>query len=264
MASNLTVLVLGDVVGNAGCRAVVAGLPTLIKKHGADVVIVNGENAAEGFGITEAVAADFFAAGAHVITTGNHVWHHREIFEFLDREPRVLRPANYPGGNPGTGAYVVDVRGTKVLVADLQGRVRMRPIDCPFKKAREILKKQGSGIKLRIVDFHAESAEEKESMALYLDGDVSLVFGTHTHVQTADERILPKGTAYISDVGSTASVDSIIGFEPDVGVRRVLTQMPLKNEVSNNKARISGIAVKLESESGKAVSITRIFEESLV
>ncbi len=264
MASHFTVLVLGDVVGAAGCRAVVAGLPTLVKRHGAELVVVNGENSAEGFGITEAVAVDFFSAGAHVITTGNHVWHHREVFEFLDTDKRVLRPANYPGGNPGGGVYVDEVRGTKVLVADLQGRVRMRPIDCPFKKARDILKKHGSGIKVRVVDFHAESAEEKESMALYLDGDVSLVFGTHTHVQTADERVLPNGTAYISDVGSTAAIDSIIGFEPEVGVRRVLTQMPLKNEVSNNKARISGIVARIDPESGHAVAIDRIAEESLV
>lgn len=264
MPDRVTALILGDLVGRSGCRAVISGLAGLIKRHSADIVVVNGENAADGYGITPEISERLFAAGAQVVTTGNHVWQQKEIYDYLDREPRLLRPANYPGGNPGSGLYRFDVQGVGVVVASLQGRVRMRPIDCPFKKSRELLRKHKKEASVWIVDFHAESTEEKEALACYLDGEVSVIFGTHTHVQTADERIFPKGTAYITDVGSTAPVDSVIGFDPEIGVRRALTQMPLKNQVSDNRAMFSGLVVSIDAASGKALTVSRIREESLV
>ncbi|HUX14050.1 MAG TPA: TIGR00282 family metallophosphoesterase [Spirochaetia bacterium] len=264
MAKVFRALILGDVVGQSGCRAILLGLPGLIKKLSADVVVVNGENAVEGFGITPDVAAQIFKAGAHVITTGNHVWQKNEILAYLDTQEHILRPANYPAGVAGHGSCVVEVHGVKVGVMNLQGRVRMWSIDCPFRKAKEIVRKLRQDTKIMIVDFHAEATEEKEALGLYLDGDVTVVVGTHTHTQTADERILPNGTAYITDLGMSGPKSSVIGFDPVIGVQRALSQMPLKNEVSDNPALLQGIFVEIDPDSGKAVSVTRIREESLV
>ena len=258
------VLVLGDVIGNAGCRAVVSGLKSLIKKFSADFVVVNGENSADGFGITPEIATNIFAAGADVITTGNHIWQKKEILEYLDRESRLLRPDNYPPGNPGHGYCVIETRGLRFGVINLQGRVRLPSIECPFRRAKELLRKAKSEADVVIIDFHAESTEEKEAFALYVDGDVALVFGTHTHVQTADERILPNGTAYITDVGATGPRDSVIGFEPRISVERSLTQMPFRNEVSDNLAFIHGVIVKVDADTGKAIRISRYSEASIV
>lgn len=260
----LTALILGDIIGAPGCRAVLTSLKSLIRKYSAQMVVVNGENAAEGFGITEETAISLLSTGAHVITTGNHVWQERGIYEYLDQEERILRPANYPGAAPGHGYHIANVRGTPIGVINLQGRTRMSSIDCPFRKARDIVKKiksQCSGI---IVDFHAESTDEKEALGLYLDGDVSVLFGTHTHVQTADERILPRGTGYITDVGAAAPSSSVIGFNSDISVKRSLTQVPIRNVVADTPATIHGIVVDIDPDSGKSLSIRRIQEESLI
>ncbi len=258
------VLALGDVIGSAGQRAVVAACAGLKRRHNADMVIVNGENAVEGFGIDEATAQRLFAAGADVITTGNHVWQQKSVMSYLDREDRILRPANYPGANPGHGFCVLDVRGVSVAVLNLQGRVRMPVIDCPFRTARDLIRKIKSKAKIFILDFHAEATEEKEALGAYLDGEVSLIFGTHTHVQTTDERILPGGTAFLTDIGACGPHDSVIGFKSDVSVRRSLTQLPLKNEVSDATARIHGLVLSLDPVTGKALEIERIQEDSLV
>jgi metallophosphoesterase (TIGR00282 family) len=264
LARTINALVLGDVVGQSGSRALFLTLPALIKKYSADVVVVNGENAAAGFGIGVEMLQNFFAAGVHVVTSGNHIWQQKEILPVLDSETRLLRPHNYPKGVPGHGSCVVEIRGKKIAVLNLQGRVRMSNILCPFLTGKEALRKLRQETKIILIDFHAEEPEEKEALGFYLDGEASLVFGTHTHVQTADERILPLGTAYITDIGMIGAKNSVIGFRPDVAVQRSLSQMPLKMEVSDERAVLHGIVVEIDEESGHALKIERIVSESPV
>jgi hypothetical protein len=256
--------VVGDVIGQPGCRALFSLLPGAIRATGANFVIVNGENAADGFGLTPEQVGQFFQAGANVITSGNHIWHREELFRTLDQEQRLLRPHNYPKSNPGHGYGVYETRGTKVGVINLQGRHRMKPIDCPFRGSREAIRAVTKETKLIFVDFHAEDTEEKESLGIYLDGEVTAIFGTHTHVATADERILRKGSAYITDIGATGPVESVIGFNPAISVERALTQMPLRNEVAEGKAALNGVVITANAESGKAHSIERYRAESAV
>lgn len=257
---NVKALFLGDVCGRPGGRALFIGLRQLIRDHHADLVIVNGENAADGFGILPSDVDMLLASGVDVITTGNHVWQREEILPVLHDQSRLLRPANYPPGVSGKGFVIIEVQGVSIAVINLQGRQHLPAIDCPFRTAKEII--QGTCRKLHvdiiIVDFHAESVEEKESMAWYLDGMAALVGGTHTHVQTADERILPKGCAYITDIGMTGPYDSVIGSVPDISIRRQLTQLPLKSEVLDAPAMIQGVCCEIDAATGKAVSIERI------
>jgi metallophosphoesterase (TIGR00282 family) len=260
----LTVLFVGDVIGQPGTRAVFTDLKKLTKSTGADVVVVNGENASDGFGMTPEVVSTLFDSGAHVVTSGNHIWQKRELYSLLDSEPRLLRPANYPPGAPGHGYTTVEIKGVRVSVINLQGRVRMVRSDCPFRKATEILRAVSRESKVILLDFHAEATEEKEALAMYLDGKISAQVGTHTHVQTADARILPKGTAYITDLGSTGPGSSVIGFDPAISIRRSLTQLPLKNEVSATPAFIHGAVVQVDADSGIATSIEAIRQASLV
>ena len=260
----MRILILGDVIGQPGLRAVVSALKGLIRQHRADVVIVNGENADEGFGINPAIAEQLFKAGADVVTTGNHVWHHDEVADLLNNSPSVLRPDNYPGGAPGSGVYIHEGRAGRVAVINLQGRDRLPAIECPFRRARDILKRIKGQHDAVVVDFHAESTEEKEAFAHYLDGDVTVVYGTHTHVQTADERILPGGTAMITDVGACGPDQSVIGFEPSISVRRVLTQLPLRNEVAGNAATIHGLVVETAPSGELATTVERIQFRSLI
>ncbi|MFP4383231.1 MAG: TIGR00282 family metallophosphoesterase [Spirochaetia bacterium] len=258
------ILVLGDVIGQPGCRALFVGLQSLIKNFKANGVIVNGENAFDGFGITPELADSLFSSGADVITTGNHVWQKKEILPYLDSEPRILRPANYPPDVPGHGTHVFETRGVRIGVLNLQGRERMSPLDCPFRKSRDILRKLKGDSDAIIVDFHAEAAEEKEALGVYLDGDVSLVAGTHTHIQTMDTKILPKGTGYITDLGMIGPSEGVIGFSKTVSVRRSITQMPLKGEVASGVAVIQGVVAEIDGDTGKTVSIERINRLSLV
>ena len=257
MSGKIRALVLGDIVGQPGCRAVFIGLKSLIKEHKADFVIINGENAADGFGITPEIAAQVFASGADVITSGNHIWQKREIYPLLDSDSPILRPANYPSTAPGKGHVVIEVKGVSIAVLNLQGRKDFGNLDCPFRIGLEYSKKLKSKSKIIIVDFHAESVNEKEALGIYLDGKVSAVLGTHTHIQTADERILPGGTAYLSDLGMTGPSMSVIGSDYNISVRRSLTQMPLKHAVSNNPAIMSGVILDLDVNNGKCLSIKR-------
>jgi metallophosphoesterase (TIGR00282 family) len=262
----LTALFLGDVVGQSGCRALFAGLKELIKKQRADLVVVNGENAAGGFGITPEQAQTFFSLGVNVITSGNHIWQKKEILPLLESmtaspspvDHVLLRPANYPAKVPGRGSTVIDVRGTPVGVINLQGRQELPAINCPFQTGRDLVRKMKDETKVILVDFHAEATEEKEALGLYLDGSVTAVLGTHTHVQTADERILPKGSAYITDLGMCGPKDSVIGSEAALAVQRVLTQMPLKIEVSENEAELHGVVIRIDAETGRALELHRI------
>lgn len=258
----ICVLVLGDVVGQPGCRALFFKLPGLIKKYKADLVIVNGENASDGFGILPEEAEKFFSKGVDIITTGNHIWQKREIFPMLEKEnTAIIRPANYPPGVPGKGDVTVTVKGVDVTVLNLLGRVRMGlPVDCPFRKSAEFLKKNKKS-KITIIDFHAEDTMEKEALAWFLDGKISALVGTHTHVQTADERILPKGTAYITDIGMTGPVESVIGTKPEISIRRSMTQLPLKMEVAEGESTIKGVMITIDVDSAKALSIERVVQK---
>ncbi|MDY0371571.1 MAG: TIGR00282 family metallophosphoesterase [Sphaerochaetaceae bacterium] len=257
----ITALLLGDVIGQPGCRALFMGLPQLIKRLRADIVVVNGENAANGFGLTEELARQFFALGVHVITSGNHIWQQETIRPLLDKDQRILRPANYPSQVLGKGSTIVEVAGSKIGVLNLQGRHQMMPIDCPFQIGLSIVEKMRRQTPLILVDFHAELPQEKEALALYLDGKVSVVVGTHTHVQTADERILPQGTAYITDLGMSGPLDGVIGSDPLIAIERQMTQLPLRSEILDAPSYLQGVVCSIDPASGKTISITRINEQ---
>jgi metallophosphoesterase (TIGR00282 family) len=267
--SLLRVIMLGDVVGDPGLDVLEQRLPALIRD--ADFIVVNGENAAGGFGMTEAVLNRILAAGADVVTSGNHVWEKRDLWPVLESDQRVLRPGNYPAGSPGRGwARIEKPAGAgetgasspvSWVVVNLQGREFMTPIECPFRCFDAILEQAGPA-PLVLVDFHAESTREKEAFAYYLDGRASLVAGTHTHIQTADERILPKGTAYISDLGMTGVSNSIIGMETKICLDRarnqVLYRMECARADAEHPASVQGIAAEIDRETGRAVSVKRI------
>ena len=238
------------------------GLPTLLKKTRADLVIANGENAADGLGLTPEIAGSLFKSGVEVITSGNHIWQRREILPLLDTDGRILRPENYPVGVPGKGLLVLTKREVSVAVINLQGLLHLPSIRCPFAVGSELAKKLHGKTRVILVDFHAESPEEKEALALHLDGAVSAVLGTHTHVQTADERILPGGTAYIGDVGMTGPKLGVIGMKREISIRRSLTQIPIKMEVENSDGVIMGALVEINPADGKALSIQRIAQDA--
>jgi 2',3'-cyclic-nucleotide 2'-phosphodiesterase len=265
----LKALIIGDVVGQPGCRALFVGLPDLIKRLGADLVIANAENAADGFGLTPEIAERIRASGVHVITSGNHIWQKRDIYPLLQTTDTLLRPENYPvlagaAAIPGKGHCIVTVREVPVLVMNLEGRVNLSPLRDPIQVGKALLKQFRSRVKAAIVDFHAEAVEEKEALGLSFDGEVSAVVGTHTHVQTADERIFSGGTAYITDIGMTGPVDSVIGMKKETAVTRSLTQMPLKMEVQNSPAEIQGVFLEIDLSRGTAVKIERIRQLSAV
>jgi metallophosphoesterase (TIGR00282 family) len=255
-------IMLGDVVGEAGLAALERELPRLIEQYAADFVVVNGENAAEGFGITEPALARMLAAGADIVTSGNHVWEKREFWSVLDAEPRVLRPANYPQGSAGRGWARVEKNGASWIVVNLQGRELMTPIDCPFHAfdaALETASEEAPAARrLVLVDFHAESTAEKEALAFYLDGRASVVAGTHTHVQTADNRVLPQGCAYITDLGMTGVQESVIGMDTQICVNRAKRQVLYHMECASGEGRVQGIHADIDADSGQAVSIARL------
>ncbi len=254
----MRVLFIGDVVGRPGRRVLATRLSGLRRAHAADVVIANGENSAGGVGLSGEAAAELFAAGVDILTGGNHVWHNREVYDLLDSEPRIVRPANFPPGVPGRGAAVVQTpAGHKVGVLNLQGRVFMQEIDDPFRIGRQQAAVLRGNVPVVIVDMHAEATSEKIAMGWYLDGRVSAVVGTHTHVQTADERILPEGTAYISDVGMTGPRDGVIGMAREGIIERFLTQLPVRFQVASGPAQINGVLIDVAVD-GRAQSIERI------
>ena len=247
---------LGDVIGEPGLRSVASRLPGLRAELRADLVVANGENAAGGFGLSRESADALFAAGVDVITSGNHVWEKKGFAELLDGDARVLRPANYPDGAPGRGLLELEKAGAAWAVVNLQGREGMTPIDSPFAKADELL--AGLAGRIVVVDFHAESFAEKEALALYLDGRVAAFAGTHTHVQTADERILPGGTGYIGDLGMSGPVDSIIGVQVESCIRRNLSQMPIRMETATGDACLSGALFTLGLD-GRCSAVERVY-----
>lgn len=256
----MRILVVGDIHGKPGRRILRAVLPRLRKTEGAAVVIANGENAAGGAGITPDVVREIFDAGVDVITGGNHTWHNRDAYEILDAEPRLLRPANYPAGAPGRGATIIDAGGMRVGVLNVQGRVFMQALDDPFPIARAEADRLRGEAPVVIVDFHAEATSEKIALGWYLDGRVSAVIGTHTHVQTADDRVLPRGTAYISDVGMTGPRDGVIGMEREGIIERFLTQLPVRFTVAAGPAQLNAVTLDVDESTGRARAIGRIQE----
>ena len=257
----MKVLFIGDIVGSPGRRIVTESVRELAAQHGAELIIANCENAAAGFGITPPLAQELLEAGIDVLTGGNHTFDRKEILPFFEAgaaSGRLLRPANYPAA-PGSGVYVGKTnKGTPYAVLNIQGRVFMPTIDCPFKTADLLLAQLPAEVKVKIVDMHAETTSEKEAMGFYLDGRVSAVLGTHTHVPTADEKILPKGTAYITDVGMTGPYDSVIGNNVDAVLRRFLTSLPTRLDVAEGDVRLCGAVLDIDESSGRASGIRRL------
>lgn len=256
---NMKILFIGDIVGNPGRQAVKALLPVLKKEYCLDFIIANAENAAGGSGITAQVSQELFACGVNVLTSGDHIWKKREILEIIKQEERILRPINFPAGAPGSGsALFTTAGGLKVGVINVQGRVFMQPLDCPFKATHQAQEELSRHTKIIIVDVHAEATSEKVALGWYLDGLVSAVLGTHTHIQTADEKILPSGSAYITDAGMTGPLDSVIGRKTEDVLERFITAVPVRFNVATDNIWLQGVVLDIDENSGKANSITRI------
>ncbi len=259
MNENFNILLIGDIVGKSGRQCLTAALSKIIDEYKINFVIANGENAAGGFGMTTKIVSQLFEKGIDVITTGNHIWKNKDILKIIDIEPRLLRPANYPDSNPGKGWNIYKKENIKILVINLLGRVNLLEVDCPFQKISDILNSVArERYDISIVDFHAEVTSEKVAMGWFLDGKVTAVIGTHTHIQTADETILPKGTAYITDVGMTGAFDSVIGMEKENVISHFLTRMPIKFKVATDDLRINGVVVSILKSNMKAIKIFRI------
>lgn len=255
----MKVLFLGDVVGKAGRKGLERTLPALRDRHSPDLVIANGENSAGGLGITEKTAAEIHAAGVDVITTGNHAYHHRDAYSLFDRNERVLRPANYLHSNPGQGHVVLEAGGMRVAVINLSGSLHLRVARSPFLEADALLERLARDAEAFIVDFHAELSSEKVAMGWHLDGRVAAVLGTHTHVPTADARVLPGGTAFISDVGMTGARDSVLGVKKEQVLEAFRSQMPVKFETSDRDVWLMGATIEI-GEDGRARSIEQVLE----
>ena len=255
----MKILFIGDIVGKPGRELIRKGLPGLADRLEVDLVIANAENAAAGFGVTKDIGDALLESGVHVMTSGNHIWAKKEVIEYIGGEPRLLRPANYPAGVPGRGSYVAQTGdGRAVGVINVMGRVFMQSIDDPFTVVLKEIEAMRGRTKVIVVDFHAEATSEKVAMGWYLDGKVTLVVGTHTHVQTADERILPNGTAYITDAGMTGPHDSIIGMEREPSLARFLNGMPSRYEPATGNPRLNGVVIEADDKTGRALAISRV------
>ena len=254
----MNILMVGDVYGESGRAAVAKLLPRLRREHAIDFCVVNVENAAGGFGVTAPIARQILESGADVMTSGNHIWDKKEIVPYIVKENLLLRPANFPAGTPGTGHVTVKCGPHRVAVVNLMGRVFMLPIDCPFRKADELVPELRSETPIVLVDMHCEATSESLAMGWYLAGRVSAVVGTHRHVQTADERILPGGTAYITDLGLTGPTDGVIGVDRDQIIQRFLQQMPIRFETAKGPAALQGVVIVVDPDTGRSSSIRRL------
>ncbi len=254
----MNILFIGDIFASPGRSLVARHLQEIISSEKIQLAVANAENAAGGFGITPLIAEELFSTGMDVLTSGNHVWDKKEIFDYLPRNPRLLRPANYPAELPGSGLYIAKARnGVEVAIIDLQGRTHMPPTDCPFRKADQILGSLDPRVRVRLVDFHAELTSEKMAMGWHLDGRVSAMLGTHTHIPTADERILAGGTAYQTDVGMTGPYDSVIGSEKHLALRRFMTGMPIRLDSAKGGVELHATIITVDPETGRAHGIRR-------
>lgn len=254
----LNVLFVGDIIGKPGMDLVQTWLPGLIQKYKAHFIIANGENASDGKGCTTKEGKILFDLGVNVITGGNHTWDKHQSQDYLKTDSRVLRPLNYPKGTYGNGYYVAETKMGKVAVVNLQGRTFMAAIDCPFRTMDWVLTKLKDETKIVIIDFHAEATAEKNAMASYLDGKVTAIIGTHTHIQTADERIFPNGMAYITDVGMSGPYESVIGMKTQAAINRFIYQTPQKYETAQNDVHLCGVFLRIDADTGKTVEIERI------
>ncbi len=257
MKDTLNVLAIGDIMGQPGRNILKSKLNGLRDVHRVDIAIVNGENAAGGRSITPEIANDLLQNGIDVITSGNHIWDNKDVYQIIDLQPRLLRPANYPEGTQGKGFCCIKYKGTNVYVINLMGRTFMNPIDCPFRKFDEIYEEIEKDADIIIVDFHAEATSEKRALGWYVDGRASLLFGTHTHVMTADEEILPSGTAYITDLGMTGAFDSVIGVKKEFAIDRFLFQTKSGFEIAAGNPKLNAIFCKI-NKNGRTESISRI------
>jgi len=254
----MNILMVGDVYGESGRAAVATLLPKLRREHAIDFCVVNVENAAGGFGVTAPIARQILESGADVMTSGNHIWDKKEIVAYIVKENLLLRPANFPAGTPGAGHVTVKCGPHKIAVVNLMGRVFMLPIDCPFRKADELVPELRKDTPIILVDMHCEATSESLAMGWYLAGRVSAVVGTHRHVQTADERILPGGTAYITDLGLTGPTDGVIGVDRDQIIQRFLQQMPIRFETAKGPAALQGVVIVVDPDTGRSSSIRRL------
>ncbi|MDI6792822.1 MAG: TIGR00282 family metallophosphoesterase [bacterium] len=255
----MKILIGGDVVGKVGRETLDYFLPQIKQSEKIDFVVANGENAAGGFGLTPKIVRQIFSYGVDCITGGNHIWSKKEIYQIIDTEERLLRPLNYPKGVPGRGAAIFELpNGSSLGVINLSGRVFLQELECPFRIGKEAITQMREHTHNIVVDIHSEATSEKIALGLYLDGQVSAVIGTHTHVQTADEKILPKGTAYITDIGMTGPLDSVIGVRKDIAIRRFLTQLPLRLETAKGPGQFCGAIVEIDESTGKAEAIKRV------
>ncbi|MFN2532906.1 MAG: TIGR00282 family metallophosphoesterase [Pyrinomonadaceae bacterium] len=254
----MNVLMIGDVVAKPGRLAVLERVQDLREQHGIDLAIMNAENLAGGFSVTPSLCEQLFAAGIDAMTSGNHIFDKREAIEYITKQPRLLRPANYPPGTPGSGIWISSVAGERVALINLMGRVFMPPSDDPFRVADAVIEALPNNVKIRIVDMHAEATSEKVAMGWYLDGRVSGVVGTHTHVQTADERILPQGTAYLTDIGMTGSYSGVIGMNKTDVIARFTTVTARRADHSSGDIRICAAVLEIDDVTGRATKITRL------
>ncbi|MCA1030147.1 TIGR00282 family metallophosphoesterase [Bacillus timonensis] len=254
----MKILFIGDVVGSPGRDMVSEYLPKIKSKFHPHITIINGENAAGGKGITEKIYRNFLSSGAQAVTLGNHTWDNREIFEFIDSAKYLVRPGNYPDDTPGKGIVYCNYNGLEVAIINIQGRTFLPSIDCPFNKVDELIMEAKKKTSIIFVDFHAEATSEKQAMGWYLDGRVTAVVGTHTHVQTADNRILPNGTAYITDVGMTGPYDGILGVERSAVIKRFKTSLPVRFEVTSGRTQLNAVLIDVNDKTGKAEAIKRV------
>ncbi|MFC4103491.1 TIGR00282 family metallophosphoesterase [Paenibacillus xanthanilyticus] len=254
----MNVLFIGDIVGSVGRAAVKKVLPALKSKYNPHIIIANGENAAAGRGITAAIVKELLDAGVHGITMGNHTWDNKDIFEWIDEQPKLVRPANFPSGAPGEGAAVIKANGKELAIINLQGRTFLPAIDCPFTKADELIEQLQQRTKCILVDFHAEATSEKIAMGWHLDSRASLVVGTHTHVQTNDDRILPEGTAYLTDVGMCGPMNGVLGMERTAVLHKFKTQLPVRFVVDEGDWHFHAVLVDMDESTGKAKRIQKI------
>lgn len=258
----IKVLFIGDIVGNVGRKAVKQYMPLLKQKYAPDIVIANGENAAGGRGLTQSVAQELFELGIHGLTLGNHAWDQREIFDFIDQEARIVRPANYPKDTPGRGYSVIRNGNKELVIVNIQGRTFLPPLECPFRTMDRILEEElKKKHKCVLVDVHAEATSEKIALGWYLDGRVSVVLGTHTHVQTHDEKVLPNGTAYVTDVGMVGSSEGVLGMEKQPVLQKFLTQLPVRFTVDNGKWHFHAVLIDIDETTGLAKSIKLIRQD---
>lgn len=256
----MNVLAIGDVVGMHGCEFLRAHLPTLKKLKSIDLVIANGENSADGNGITPVSADYLFKSGVDVITTGNHAFRRKESYQLYEDTPTLLRPANYPEGTtPGRGGCLVDMGRVQVYVMNIMGTVYLESLDCPFKTADRLLKEAaGLGARVTILDFHAEATGEKRALGFYLDGRLSAMFGTHTHVPTADEAVLPNGTGYLTDAGMTGAIHSVLGIKPEIAVQKMKNKLPVRFELAKDACKMDTVMFQIDEKSGKTLCVERI------